>query len=293
MESTAVNVSRTNLIVDEAFSNGMVERPILLAMLEDQRFSYCVLDKSRQKMVVLADYKLVSGEQSGLNSEFFKQVLLDDDILSTIAPEKVIFSIHADCSVLVPAPLFSKDHAKEILELACRVQEHTDIYEDHLKLTNAYHIYAVPEPLLKETGNRFKDATLFHCNTAFIESQLMLNKHELNPMVSVNVSSTGIDLVVTNGSELLFSNVFRYQTSEDFIYFLLFALEQLQLSPDNTPVRFYGEIDKTSANWMAAKKYIRFISFGDLPEGISFAYGFDRLDSHQYYLLFSQHLCAS
>ena len=293
MEGTVLQVTQKYQLVDESFSQGMVDRAILLAILDEERFTYCILDAARQKVVVLKDYRIVPKTKEGLATHFMEQVLEQDETLSSLNADKIIFSVHTNCSAIVPSPLFSKGQAKDILSLTCQLQNDSRVYDDLIKLADAHHIYAVPENFLKETGTHFKELNLFNANTAFIESQLMLNKHHEEAIVAVNVRSGSFDVVITQGSELLFSNIFNYETSEDFIYYLLFTLEQLELNPDITAVRFYGDIDKLSSAWMVSKKYIRNVSFGEWPEGIEFSYGFQRIAAHQYFVLFSQHLCVS
>jgi hypothetical protein len=293
MEGTVLQVTQKYQLVDESFSQGMVDRAILLAILDEERFSYCILDSARQKVVVLKDYRIVPKTKEGLATHFMEQVLEQDETLQSLNADKIIFSVHTNCSAIVPSPLFSKGQAKDILSLTCQLQNDSRVYDDLIKLADAHHIYAVPENFLKETGTHFKELNLFNANTAFIESQLMLNKHHEEAIVAVNVRSGSFDVVITQGSELLFSNIFNYETSEDFIYYLLFTLEQLELNPDITAVRFYGDIDKLSSAWMVSKKYIRNVSFGEWPEGIEFSYGFQRIAAHQYFVLFSQHLCVS
>ncbi len=293
MEGTVLQVTQKYQLVDESFTQGMVDRAILLAILDEERFSYCILDAARQKVVVLKDYRIVPKTKEGLAINFMEQVFEQDTTLSSLVAEKIIFAVHTNCSAIVPSPLFSKDQAKDILSLTCQLQNDSRVYDDRIKLADAHHIYAVPENFLKEVGTHFKELSLFNANTAFIESQLMLNKHHEEAIVAVNVRSGSFDLVITQGSELLFSNIFNYETSEDFIYYLLFTLEQLELNPDITEVRFYGDIDKLSSAWMVSKKYIRNVSFGEWPEGIEFSYGFQRIAAHHFFVLFSQHLCVS
>ncbi|CAN5550956.1 hypothetical protein BH11BAC2_BH11BAC2_12410 [soil metagenome] len=293
METTSLQVTRKNQLVDESFSNGMVEHPVLLAMLDDDQFIYGIIDRERHKAVVLKEYRIVPSMGSKIPDNFFQQILDQDELLRDLKPAKTVFAVHPNCAVLVPSPLFSKEYAKDILALSCKLTDDARMYADQLKMAEAHLVYGVTESILKQTGSHFKEANLFHANTAYIESQLRLNKHEQETILSVHVRKSSIDLVATKGSELLFSNIFKYKDSEDFIYYLLYTLEQLQLNPDKTAVRFYGEIDKTSASWMVSKKYIRNISLGEQAEGIDFSYGFEQLSSHIHYLLFSQYLCVS
>jgi hypothetical protein len=101
------------------------------------------------------------------------------------------------------------------------------------------------------------------------------------------------DIVVTKANRLILFNSFRYQSSEDFIYYILFTCEQLGLNPENVSLQFAGEIEKTSAAYFITSKYIRNINFATRPDIYQFSYGFDKVAQHFYYSLFSQPLCVS
>ena len=62
----------------------------------------------------------------------------------------------------------------------------------------------------------------------------------------MNISQSLFDIVVLKDSKILFYNNFEYQTKEDFIYYILFTLEQLELSTDKTKVSLLGDINKQS-----------------------------------------------
>ena len=194
---------------------------------------------------------------------------------------------------MVPTPLLYKNHLKEILGLTSIIHDGQDVYDDSISSANAHSIYGVPAALLEETGNRFKNASIFHAGSAFIESQIRLNKLESEATVSVLIRNQYFDVVITQGSDLKLYNSYRYHSSEDIMYYLLFTMEQLQLNPDQVAVRCYGEIEKISSHWMLARKYIRNISMGERPDGIIYSYGFEKYSPHQYYPLFIQTLCVS
>ena len=101
------------------------------------------------------------------------------------------------------------------------------------------------------------------------------------------------DIIVTEANRLIFFNSFRYQTSEDFIYYILFTFEQLGLNPENILLQFAGEIDKTSPTYFITSKYIRNIHFASRPDSYEFSYGFDKIAAHTHYSLFNEPLCVS
>ncbi len=69
------------------------------------------------------------------------------------------------------------------------------------------------------------------------------------------------DMLVLTDQKLRFFNTFRFNTKEDFIYFLLFAMEQQHLNPERTPVQFSGAIEAGSEIHAICERYIRHIQF--------------------------------
>jgi hypothetical protein len=66
--------------------------------------------------------------------------------------------------------------------------------------------------------------------------------------------------VVVENNLLKFYNRFEYLTKEDFIYYLLFTAEQLQLNPEEFPLVLMGAITEADELYQIAYKYIRDVS---------------------------------
>lgn len=294
MVNNAVQVLLRSQVNDESFTQGMVSDALLLLLVEHHRLLYTIVDNSRAKAVVFREYLITSetADDAAYTEGFFEAVREEDEVLRNLIPQKVIVSFHSPRHTLIPDPLFSKTHLQEMLDLTSTPAFEARYFSDPLPSAQAQLVYAVPVSLLRETGDAYSQAQVFHASGAFIENELRLNKHEDQPIVSVMLRPGIFDLLITRGNELRFFNTFRYQSTEDFIYFLLFALEQQQLNPDQVWVRAYGEIEKISSMWMVSRKYIRNFSLGSSFESMGYAYGFERFSPHQYHNLFSQYLCV-
>jgi len=290
-----ININLKNQITDESFSQGMVKNTLLMIVAERGRLLYSIVDQDRNKAVVLKEYQLLNEDENDGEylPGFFSRILEEDELLSALQPDQVLLSVFSQQQTLIPNPLYSKDHLEEMLGITNSLNDGLDLYADEITSANAHIVYAVSVNLLKEIGDQFKNAILFHGAKAVIESQLRLNKLESNSKVAVFVRNNYFDVVITKGKELKLFNSYPYQSSEDLMYYLLFTMEQLQLNPDQTTVTCYGEIEKISSHWMLARKYIRNISFGEKPEGITYSYGFEKFSTHKYYSLFIQELCVS
>jgi hypothetical protein len=98
----------------------------------------------------------------------------------------------------------------------------------------------------------------------------------------VNVSKTSLDIVVLENEKLLLSNTFSYNSKEDFIYYVLFVAEQLNLDVQEFPLFLMGEINLKSKMYKITYKYIKNVSF---LESTSAIYNEFNIPSHSNYIL--------
>ena len=61
--------------------------------------------------------------------------------------------------------------------------------------------------------------------------------------------------------KLLLFNVFEYHSKEDFIYYVLFVFEQLNLDVETTPIKLSGQIEKDDDIYSILYTYVRHIGF--------------------------------
>ena len=62
----------------------------------------------------------------------------------------------------------------------------------------------------------------------------------------------------------MFFNSYEYQTKEDFLYYILFVMEQLQLNPQEQLVELTGKTDPTSELYQIVYQYVRNVKVADL-----------------------------
>ena len=98
-----------------------------------------------------------------------------------------------------------------------------------------------------------------HHSSILLEKLISQSDNSLN--FFVNISQSLFDIVVLKDSQILFYNIFEYQTKEDFIYYILFTLEQLELSSEETNISLTGNIDEHSELYKILYTYVRHISF--------------------------------
>jgi hypothetical protein len=92
--------------------------------------------------------------------------------------------------------------------------------------------------------------------------QALLNSHGTSnePICYVHLGEYFMDIAVLNQKQLLFFNSFPYTTKEDFMYYLLFSLEQLKLDPASVKTRLFGNIDEGDTIYNLCAEYIQQLS---------------------------------
>ena len=76
----------------------------------------------------------------------------------------------------------------------------------------------------------------------------------------LNIETSHFEIIVVENNHLKFYNRFEYSTKEDFIYYLLFTAEQLQLNPEEFPAVLMGSVDANDDLYQIAYKYVRHVS---------------------------------
>jgi hypothetical protein len=69
-----------------------------------------------------------------------------------------------------------------------------------------------------------------------------------------------MDVVVLSHRQLLFYNTFPYTTKEDFLYYLLFTLEQLKLDTTTIKTRLFGAVSEADEIYNICYEYITQLS---------------------------------
>jgi hypothetical protein len=121
-----------------------------------------------------------------------------------------------------------------------------------------------------------------HANSILVSKLLDLSKNNEERKMFVHVSESHFEIVVVQNQKLHLFNSFEYKTSEDFIYYILFTAEQLQLNPEHFKLEFLGAIVETDAFYQIAYKYIRNVSLFDVSE---FTNTFTEKENREHFIL--------
>jgi hypothetical protein len=165
---------------------------------------------------------------------------------------------------IVPEAFFDETKAVEYLKFNSKILGSDFVAFDTITDYNKVVVY-VP---LVNVNNYFFEAygsfQYFHSNTIVLKNILEAEADSLNTKIYLDINQHYFSACIIKDGTLQLNNNFDYRTPEDFVYYVLFCFEQLQLNPDSVPTILSGSINENDANYALLYGYVRNVSFYDI-----------------------------
>ncbi|MGB3145728.1 MAG: DUF3822 family protein [Maribacter sp.] len=221
--------------------------------------SFCVADGVTQNLL-LSDAVIFENTQNPIVLKDALEKLLDTHQLSEMEFEDVVVVHKNTLFGLVPKSLFNANSMGDYLKfntklLSTDVLAHDEI--EHQELVNVYVPYMNINNYIYELFGEF---TYVHNSTVLLETLLNKQNQDQDTVCYVYVSKHQLDITVIEERKLKLHNSFTYETKEDFVYYLLFVLEQLELDTKTTQVKLFGSIEEDDEIYQLCFSYIENIS---------------------------------
>lgn len=191
---------------------------------------------------------------------------------------------------LCPAAFYEDEHKRQILEF------NTGHSGDDIVLCDDINqeiklVYAMDEQLKSALDLLFPNHHMKHSLTVL--SQLMLHSEDLHKStVLVQLHQSCLALLVKQGGKLVLVNQFQVSSTEDILYYILFALEQFQLDPAIVDLSLTGNTEADSEPLAALRKYIRNVRLGTGSRAIRWD-NLPGMPQHFNYSLINRIFCES
>tara|TARA_R110000751_G_scaffold282357_1_gene385487 strand:- start:55 stop:654 length:600 start_codon:yes stop_codon:yes gene_type:complete len=166
-----------------------------------------------------------------------------------------------ELSCLVPNDLFDENNMADYLKFNAKILKTDYISYDTLSTNDSANVYV---PLVNINNYIFETFGSFdykHSSTVLIETLLQITPSNTGTTLYINVNGATFEIIAIKNKVLHFYNTFEYSSKEDFIYYILFTLEQLKLDPETIKIVLLGGINKNDELFEIIYKYIRFVEF--------------------------------
>ena len=261
MKLTLTETGQKHMAITNNSSNKLnnLELSIQLSL---SGLSFCILNKDSNTIIevkelrfekrlnpfeVLDELKVLFENESTLNNSFTNVTIVHNNDLSTLVPEA----------------LFNKNHVADYLKFNSKILKSDFIAYDSILENSSINVYVPYININNYIYDKFGTFIFKHISSVLIESILRIEKASTTPKVYIHVSLNHFEIIIIKEGKLELYNTFVYNSKEDFIYYILFTAEQLNLNPETLNLVFIGDITEDDEIYNIAYKYIRNISFGN------------------------------
>jgi hypothetical protein len=282
-------IRQVSSLVDESFDPKQLADFQLVLQLGSDGLLASIFDKEKNKYIAFEYYSFQQVYNTELLSELFDIALKESKFLSQ-RYKAVSCSMVSSLATIVPTALYEDDRKKIYLKFNTSLQGDELVMVDDIRNLDAKNVFALPFSIKAKLDSMYAKVTYHHFSSGLIETLLSQNKNETKKKLFVHVQASHFEAVVIEGKKLAFYNTFNYHSAEDFIYYLLFVCEQLHLNPESIETVLIGEIERSSAIFTLAQKYIRNLKFGERTDNSGYSYQLQSFPKHYYFSLFNSYL---
>lgn len=223
--------------------------------------SFCILDTESNTITNLntinfdkhvTPFKLLDI----LKDQFLVEPSLDQNF-------KSVQLIHVnELATIVPKDLFNENKTADYLKFNSKILKSDFIAHDVIETNNAVCVYVPYVNINNFIYDKFGSFTYKHESTILINQILDCESNNKHIAVYLNIHDSFFQVVIINTGELILYNSFEFQTKEDFIYYVLFTFEQLELNPEEVSITLLGNISENDGLYSILYKYVRHVEFG-------------------------------
>jgi len=161
---------------------------------------------------------------------------------------------------LVPKSLFDVNELANYLKFNSKILADDHIAYDELDNYDMVNVYVPFVNINNYIFDLFGEFEYKHNGTVLVQALLNNSGAGKEPICYAHLDGHQMDITIIAQKKLLFFNSFNITSKEDFIYYLLFTMEQLKLDTESTKLKLFGSIEEGDELYNLCYEYIKDIS---------------------------------
>ncbi|WP_449437708.1 DUF3822 family protein [Pedobacter steynii] len=276
-----MNSKNSILLVDPEFDPNTATNCNLLIKITADSFSYAIIDKSSNQL------KAVYDQQECQNvSKQLSEKLRTDSYLS-LPFKEIKASVHTENSIAIPNDLFNEqslnDYAKFFTE-----EQSNNLYTQPSANFGFTSIFTLNKFIEESLNISLSNCRLFDHAAPVLE----LSKNNDNLSLTLDFTVGSFNAIYTDGGKLIFQNYFQIENTEEFNYYLLFIINQLNIDALNTNIHLSGIINEGDGQYKCIEKYFKAINFTSTTGNEADNKILDDMPAHYYSSLLALDQCG-
>lgn len=247
-------------------------------------FCFCVADTLNNSILLFKEVDFSNFPVSRKVEDLYWKAFLEHPELTKMYDEVLVLHDN-NLNTFVPTALFDEQFLGSYLQYNTKVFE-TDFFTfDAIANQEMHNVYVPYANINNYLLDQFESFDYKHVNSVLVSKLLEKSKNVEEKQVFVHFGSQKFEIVVVQNQKLLLFNSFEYVTEADFIYYLLFTAEQLNLNPEHFKLQLLGDIAEESSLFKMAYKYVRHVELMDVAD-VQKNNSFSTADNLKHFILF-------
>lgn len=263
--------SMTNEITNTAAETSAENFHKLSIQVSLNGLSFCVLDTISNR--ILASESISFGTTLtpyAVKKEL--ETLFKTHKVSKSAFKEVVVTHRNQLFSLVPKAMFKEEELANYLKFNAKILANDHIAYDDIENHDMVNVYVPFTNINNYIYDLFGAFDFMHHGTVLIQTLLGTTMTNGAPVCYIHLAEQQMDITILSQKKLLFYNSFSYTTKEDFIYYLLFSLEQLKLDTEEISVKLFGTIEEGDDIYNICYQYIKNITIS-IPDNTNYQLG--------------------
>ena len=200
----------------------------------------------------------------------------------------ILLAVDLGPSTLIPEVLFEEKNIEKYIDLTSNKNQDSTCYYSKQRFIECYSISSINHKLMDLLKNHFQKIKIKPFSSIFIDYAINLNKKTKELFVQIN--SYNFHMTLVNNKQLEFYNKFEFQNTNDFIYYFMNCINNLDFETEKNTVNITSELNPNHILIETIQKYIT-IKFINRPTHFLYKDEVMKSRSYKNHNLFSQLIC--
>ncbi len=258
----------TNETTNSVLENSKSEYHKLSIQVSLNGLSFCVLD-TLSNTILASERMVFENELTPYAVQKEIKQLFEKNRIRDVKFSEVVAIHRNNLFSLVPRALFNENELANYLKFNAKILANDHLEYDEIKSLDMVNVYVPFMNINNYIYDLFGEFEFMHHGTIMIQTLTNHHGNQNEPICYVHLIEGHMDIAVISNKKLILYNNFSFATKEDFIYYLLFTLEQLKLDTETTKLKLFGSIEEGDELYTMCHQYIRDISIF-IPSNTSF-----------------------
>lgn len=285
-------------VSQDSFDEKSIANCTLCIEIDESRFRFCFIEEDTKCCIWLEDYAFDTFLNDLEYLDRLKMLVAGHPVLPSDQWKEIRVAVNTHDFTLIPTPLFRKEYASDYLQLATGwpVKAGNRVMHQFDPKIDAYNVFSIPNSwsdwLLYLFP--FQNIEFYHLSSPLILGALVSHaEYSVPRLLTIHLEQNYFTMILTEDQRLKFCNRFPYQNPTSLTYLILFTMNQLEVMPEETHVKLYGEITPYSDLYIELRKFISELRFGKNPGGLQYIDYFEDIPEHRYFGLLNTYLLHS